>query len=50
MNGENDNRQSGTAEDGEDSEGFGEHESWVGAEPTLLNSDLIADDSAQVGT
>jgi len=48
MNRQGDNRKSGTAEDGEDSKGFGEHEPWVGAEPTLLNSVLIPDDGAQV--
>ena len=48
MNRQGDNRQSGATEDGEDSKGFGEHEPWVGAEPTLLNSVLISDDGAQV--
>lgn len=48
MNRQGNDRQGGAAEDGEDSEGFGEHEHWVGAEPTLLNSMLIADDSDQV--
>ncbi|QNJ03761.1 hypothetical protein SynPROSU1_02165 [Synechococcus sp. PROS-U-1] len=47
MNRQGDDRKSGTAEDGENSKGFGKHENWVGAEATLLNSALIADDTGQ---
>ena len=47
MNRQGDDRKSGTAEDGENSEGFGKHENWVGAAATLLNSALIPDDTGQ---
>ena len=47
MNRQGNDRQGGAAENGKNSKGFGEHEPWVGAEATLLNSMLIADDSDQ---
>ena len=45
MNRQGNDRKSGAAQDGEYSEGFGEHELWVGADATLLNSTLIPDDT-----
>ena len=47
MDRQGDNRKSSAAKDSENSKGFGEHEPWVGAEPTLPDSVLISDDSGQ---